>query len=95
MIILTIPASQELSKHFAGKNPRPIRVYLEDMGCSSMKLALAGDMKRDGDKIVEQGGFTLLINEELAEAVGTVTIDAGQFGFNISSEKSVSGGGCG
>lgn len=95
MIILTIPAAQELAKSFSKRGPRPIRVFLEDLGCSSLKLALGADMQREGDHVVEQAGYTLLINEELAEAVGTVTIDAGQFGFTISSERSPSGGGCG
>ncbi|MGL1861082.1 MAG: IscA/HesB family protein [Pseudodesulfovibrio sp.] len=93
MITISIPATQELANHFAKKAPRPIRIYLEDTGCSSMQLALAGDEVRDGDKVVEQGGFTLVINKELSEAVGTVSIDSAQYGFIISSEKPIAGGG--
>lgn len=95
MIQLTLPAAQALASQFSGSQPRTIRVYLEDMGCSSMQLALALDTARENDRSYDQDGFTLVINEELAEAVGTVTIDSGQFGFTISSEKSVTGGGCG
>lgn len=94
MIRLTLPAAQELATQFQGTQPRTIRVYLEDMGCSTMQLALALDTLRDGDRSVEQDGLILVINEELSDAVGTVTIDSGQFGFIISSERSVAGG-CG
>jgi hypothetical protein len=51
---------------------------------------------RDGDKSVQQGEFTFLIQEELAEATGKVTIDMTQYGFSVESENPMgSGGGCG
>ena len=96
MINVSESAIQELTTHFDGKDVRPIRVHLADGGCSGMKLSLALDELRDGDKSVEQGAFTFLIHEELAEAAGEVTIDMTQYGFSIDSEKTIGGGGgCG
>lgn len=96
MITATDSAIQGLNDHFSGKDPQPIRVHLADGGCSGMKLSLALDELRDGDKTVEQEAYTFLINQELAEATGLVTIDMGDYGFSIDSEKVVGGGGgCG
>lgn len=95
MINITESAQQEFTSHFDGKEPRPIRVHLADGGCGGMKLSLALDELRDGDKSFEQGDFTFLIHEELAEATGEVTIDMTQYGFTIDSEKQIGGSGCG
>ncbi|NDV20406.1 heme biosynthesis protein HemY [Pseudodesulfovibrio sp. JC047] len=97
MITVTESAQQELTTYFADRDVQPIRVHLSDGGCSGMKLSLALDEVRDGDASVEHGGFTFLINEELAEASGKVSIDMTDYGFTIESEKQVGtsgGGGC-
>lgn len=93
MITVTQAAQDGLAAHFADKEIQPIRIHLGGGGCSGMQLALALDELRDGDKSVEQGDFTFLVHEELAEATGTITIDMTQYGFTIESEKPVGGGG--
>lgn len=93
MINVTEAAQNELTTYFDGKEIRPIRIHLADGGCSGMKLSLALDELRDGDKSVEQGAFTFLINEELSEAAGKVSIDMSEYGFTIASEKEIGGGG--
>lgn len=95
MINITESAQNELTKHFDGREIQPIRVHLADGGCSGMRLSLALDELRDGDKSVEHGAFTFLINEELAEATGEVSVDMTDYGFTVDSEKPVGGGGCG
>lgn len=96
MINVTENAQQELTQYFEGKDVQPIRVHLADGGCSGMKLSLALDELRDGDKSSEHGAFTFLINEELAEASGAITVDMTDYGFTIDSEKQIGGGGgCG
>ncbi len=96
MINVTETAQQELTTYFEGKAKEPIRVHLADGGCSGPRLSLALDEVRDGDKSVQQGEFTFLIQEELAEATGKVTIDMTQYGFSVESENPVGGGGgCG
>lgn len=94
MIKVTDSAIQGINDHFDGKDPQPIRVYLADGGCSGPQLSLAIDELRDGDKSQEQGSLTFLINGELADATGQVTIDMSEYGFTIDSEN-VIGGGCG
>jgi len=93
MITVTDSAINGLNEHFSGKDVQPIRVYLADGGCGGMKLTLAVDENRDGDKSHEQESLTFLINEELSEKAGTVTIDMGEYGFSIESENSLGGGG--
>ena len=95
MINVSESAQQELTKYFEDKDVQPIRVHLADGGCSGPRLSLAIDELRDGDKSVEQGAFTFLINEELADASGKVSIDMSEYGFTVDSENQIGGGGCG
>ena len=95
MINVSEAAVQELTSYFKDKEASPIRVHLMDGGCSGPKLSLALDQQCDGDKTATHGGFTFLINEELAEATGKVTIDMTPYGFTVDSENPVGGGGCG
>ena len=94
MINVSESAQQELAKYFEDKDVQPIRVHLVDGGCAGPRLSLALDEPRDGDKSVEQGDFTFLINEALAEASGKVSIDMTDYGFVVDSENSLGGGGC-
>ncbi len=93
MINVTEAATKELTTFFKDKEISPIRVHLEDGGCSGMRLSLALDKPCDGDESTTHGDFTFLINEELAKTTGTVTIDMTQYGFAVDSENPV-GGGC-
>lgn len=97
MINVSESAKQELAKYFEDKEIQPIRVYLADGGCSGPALSLALDDPRDGDKTVEKDDLTFLINEELAEVSGEVSIDMTQYGFTVVSEKELpnQGGSCG
>jgi len=96
MINVTEAAQKELTTYFEGKDIQPIRIHLADGGCAGMRLSLALDEPRDGDKTTEQGAFTFLVNEELSAATGEITVDMTEFGFTVSSEKEVGGGGgCG
>ncbi|MBI9081798.1 MAG: IscA/HesB family protein [Pseudodesulfovibrio sp.] len=97
MITITESAQNEFTSYFEGKDIQPIRVHLADGGCSGTKLSLAIDENRDGDLSFEQGAFTFLINKDLAEETGKVTVDMTQYGFAIESENMVGdgGGGCG
>lgn len=96
MINVTESAQKELTTYFEGKDVQPIRVHLADGGCSGMRLSLALDELRDGDKSAEQGAFTFLVNEELSAATGEITVDMTDYGFSVSSENEVGGGGgCG
>ena len=95
MINITESAKQELTTYFEGKDKAPLRIHLADGGCSGMRLSIALDELRDGDKSFESEGFTFVIQPDLAEQTGKVTIDMTQYGFSIDSENMVgSGGGC-
>lgn len=96
MITVTETATKELVSYFADKEVQPIRVHLGGGGCAGMQLTLALDEVRDDDNTVELDPFTFVINKELAEAAGEVTIDLSHYGFTIKSENEVGGGGsCG
>ncbi|BCS89645.1 IscA/HesB family protein [Pseudodesulfovibrio sediminis] len=96
MITVTESAQQELTTYFADKEIQPVRVHLGGGGCAGMQLTLALDEARDDDNTVEIDAFTFVINKELAEAAGEVTIDLSKYGFTIKSVNEVGGGGgCG
>ncbi|QJB55456.1 IscA/HesB family protein [Pseudodesulfovibrio sp. zrk46] len=94
MISVTPPAAQAFSDYFKDKTASPIRIHLIDGGCSGMRLSLALDEKRDDDHAIDQEGFQFLVNKELAEATGKLSIDMSEYGFTINSENPVGGGGC-
>lgn len=77
----------------------PVRVHLAQ-GCGGAQLGLVIDDERQGDKTVEVGGQTYLVNGDLAELAGELNLDyiddeRGK-GFVITSEKPIEmEGGCG
>lgn len=95
MINVTETAQSELKTYFESREIKPIRVHLADGGCGGMRLSMAFDEFRDGDETVELEPFTFLINKELAEAAGVVTVNMGDYGFELESENSIGGGGGG
>jgi methylglyoxal synthase len=55
---------------------------------------LAIDEKKDDDTEFTFGNVTVLANEELLKATGTITVDANDYGFQVASENPMGGGGC-
>lgn len=95
MIEITPSVKQQLDNHFVGKPAAPIRVYLA-AGCGGERLALALDEKRDTDLVQEISGYAFLVDKELSERTGAIKVDMTPYGFSVTSEVQVGGGGgCG
>ncbi len=82
-----------------------VRIFVMSGGCSGPSLGLALDEARESDLLFEQDGINFLVEKELAESCGAITVDfrdAGSGcgcsggGFSINSEKPLAEGeGCG
>ena len=72
-------------------NPQTIRIDLHSTGCCDSSLGLSLDEIQENDLIQEIERLTFVINPEIYELVGEVTIsyvdEKGKKGFVMSSSK--------
>jgi Fe-S cluster assembly iron-binding protein IscA len=106
MISITELAAEKLSAYLTdNKINSPIRISVMN-SCGGASLALSLDERRPGDYNHEKGTVTLVIDHDLSQLCGRVTVDyiekssgcgCGEGGFSLVSEKplSSSGGDCG
>lgn len=96
MLTLNDSAREELEEYFADKDATPIRIFLGG-GCSGPRLLLALDEPTETDTVFKEGKFTFVVDKELLETTGALTIDTNAGNFTVLSEKPIasSGGGCG
>ncbi|MEG6551274.1 IscA/HesB family protein [Desulfocurvibacter africanus] len=94
MISLTMAAKEQIDNHFKDKVNSPIRIYLTH-GCGGPRFALALDEPTDGDEVVEDGGYTFVMEKELFKQASPLTVDMSPMGFVVKSEMELGGGGGG
>uniref|UniRef100_I2Q755 Core domain-containing protein n=1 Tax=Desulfovibrio sp. U5L TaxID=596152 RepID=I2Q755_9BACT len=96
MVSLTDTARAELDNYFADKDKAPIRVYLNKGGCCGPSLTLALDEARDNDDVFDVNGYTVVVEKELLALASPITVDMTDYGFAVSSNLKLEGGGsCG
>lgn len=93
MFKLTEAAKEQLEGYFKDKEISPFRVYLAAGGCSGPQLTLALDTPNDTDEAHEAGGFTFLVEKELQAQTGKIEVDMTHYGFVVTSENPIGGGG--
>jgi iron-sulfur cluster assembly accessory protein len=80
----------------AGKN---YRVYVEQGGCSGMQYGMVFDEKRDGDRVSEQHGVTVVVDPISAQYLRGTTVDFSDAltggGFKITNPNAKQSCGCG
>ncbi len=107
MIEITKLAAEKLSAYLSENNiDSPVRIVTVT-GCGGLSLGLALDERKASDYVQEDEAFTLLIEQNLSESCGNVTIDyiektsgcgCGEAGgFSVKSETPLprSNSGCG
>jgi Fe-S cluster assembly iron-binding protein IscA len=100
MLTVSEEACQALKGIMAERNlDSPVRVFAQQ-SCGGAQLILGVDEARDTDHKLEQDGLVFVIDKDLAEQTGAVSLnyvaDASQPGFAINSEKPlVMGDSCG
>ena len=107
MIEITVSAAEKLVAYLTEKKiDSPVRIAAMN-GCGGISLGLALDEKKDSDHIHENEGITLLIDQDLSQSCGKVTVDylekssgcgcgdSGGFSVIPANPLSSSAGGCG
>jgi iron-sulfur cluster assembly protein len=100
MVEVTPQASEAIKAIMAEKNMEgTLRIFMQQ-GCGGAQLALGIDEVRPSDDSYEADGLTYVVDKELGNITGKLTLDyvneAAQAGFTISSEKPLPApqGGC-
>ena len=88
-------AGQAIKSFLAEKGiQRPLRIHLQFTGCCDPSLGLSVDSIREPDLIEEVDGLTFVIDPEVYQLVGNITIsyidEIGRKGFILTSDKPVS-----
>ena len=102
MLQVTESAVENLKEYLKKNNINsPIRVVMQS-SCSGTNLGLLLDDKKDSDKVFEEGGVTVLVDDAIFTITGSIIVDYnkpsscgcsggnGSGGFSISSEKKLS-----
>ena len=101
MIIVTENASEKLLAYLQSNNiSSSLRITILPGGCQGTALGLALDEKKGTDESFEQRGLNLLVDQNLLQQCGTITVDyiyaGAKSGFRVKSEHPLpgAGGGC-
>ena len=100
MLTVSNEACEALKNIMAERNlDSPVRIFAQN-SCGGAQLALGVDEARDNDHKVEMEGITFVIDKELVDQTGEVSLnyvaDAAVPGFAINTERPlVVEGGCG
>jgi iron-sulfur cluster assembly accessory protein len=91
-----IRSMQAEQPEHAGK---PLRVYIENGGCSGLQYGLVFDEKRENDLVTDAHGVTVLVDAVSAEHLRGSTVDYSDAltggGFKISNPNAKTSCGCG
>ncbi|WP_028580691.1 IscA/HesB family protein [Desulfogranum japonicum] len=98
MFEVSATATEKLTAYLKENNvTSPLRIIVMNGGCSGPALGLALDEQKPGDEVFEQESLTFLMEKELMEQCGDVSIDfidaGAQSGFHVRSSVPLPGGG--
>jgi iron-sulfur cluster insertion protein len=96
-------AAIEKVKYFARTMPdsdgKALRVFIQGGGCSGFQYGFTFDEKKEGDNIIEQGGITVLVDQQsstyLKGAKVNYVEDFRGAGFSVENPNATGGCGCG
>lgn len=96
MIALTNAAKEALSKSFVDNEKKPIRIiHTTTTCCGGSKFELGAGQPTANDITIEEGGFTFIVDKELAEKARSFYIDADAHGWLfVESQCRVPMGSC-
>ena len=102
-LLLMTDAAIEKVKHFATTMPdsqnKPLRIFVQGGGCSGFQYGFQFDEKRDGDTAWEQGGVSIVVDQQSAGYLKDCTVnyveDFRGAGFSVENPNATGGCGCG
>lgn len=102
MVTLTDLAAQKVSQFLQSQESTEdagLRVAVRGGGCSGFQYSLALDEQRDGDKIFEDHGIRLIVDEASLQYVDGSEVDFKESlmgaGFEVNNPNVVAACGCG
>ncbi len=102
MLTITPKAADKIQSFFESEESakgKALRVMLKPSGCAGYEYALGFDDKREGDHVLTQTGFDVLVDASSLPLLDEATIDYSDdpmsSGFKISNPKEKSSCGCG
>ena len=102
-VVNLTPGAVEQIKSIHANQPdhagKPLRVYVEDGGCSGLQYGMVFDEKRDGDASAEFDGVNVVVDEFSANYLRGSTVDFSDSlnsgGFKIHNPNARQSCGCG
>lgn len=91
MLNVTQNAQTQVADFFAGKEIKPIRVFLNQGGCGGPQIAMAIDDQKTTDTVFTFAGIDYLVDTEFLKEAQPIVIDFQSSGFNISSSLKLEG----
>ena len=100
MLDVTAQANEKLVEYMKNNNINSaLRVALMQGGCSGPSLGLALDEEKPMDECFQKQDLTFLVEKNLLEQCGTITVDfvdaGSRSGFSIQSSNPLAAGGGG
>jgi iron-sulfur cluster assembly protein len=101
MVNLTEAAAEKVSALITAKNndQLALRIFIKSGGCSGFSYGMALDEAKDNDKIFEQNGIKVVIDEQSGQYLAGAEVDYVESmmggGFKISNPQASSTCGCG
>jgi len=103
MVTLTDIAAEKVNAFLVSQEEQPetagLRVAVRGGGCSGFQYALALDEQKDGDKIFEDRGIRLIVDEASLQYVDGSVVDYTESlmgaGFEVKNPNVVAACGCG
>jgi iron-sulfur cluster assembly protein len=102
MVTLTDIAAQKVSQFLSGQEPAEaagLRVGVRGGGCSGFQYALALDEQREGDRVFEDHGIRVIVDEASLQYVNGSVVDYKESlmgsGFEVNNPNVVAACGCG
>ena len=99
MLAMTEAAKSRVLELITEETGTGLRVFVQGGGCSGFEYGLAFDEEREGDEVLEEDGFRILVDERSRPFLDGVKVDfvetlAGQ-GFQFENPNASGSCGCG
>jgi iron-sulfur cluster assembly accessory protein len=101
IITMTASASDKVHELLAQENDPglALRIFVAGGGCSGLQYGMTLDEEQDGDTVIVQGGFRVLVDEMSVGYISGSEVDYVDSlmgaGFTVNNPNAVSSCGCG
>lgn len=95
MIEVTPRAELLLNNFFKDNMKKPIRLFVKLGGCGIRSFGVALEKQRKNDEILNEKGFTFIIEKKIWDQLKPIKIDADKISLRISGAGILPNSGCG